>query len=78
MHPLVESRFVIHAQQIVLPSLGYKNDAITLRQRTIELQGKQYERPMIRFAVIMQTACFPQISYRKILVKFSTYPDPLE
>ena len=33
---------------------------------------------MIRFAVIMRTACFPQISYRKILVKFSTYPDPLE
>ena len=33
---------------------------------------------MIRFAVIMRTACFPEISYRKILVKFSTYPDPLE
>ena len=33
---------------------------------------------MTRFAVIMRTACFPQISYRKILDKFSTYPDPLE
>ena len=52
--------------------------SLCVNEGTIELQGKQYERPMIRFAVIMRTACFPQISYRKILVKFSTYPDPLE
>ena len=33
---------------------------------------------MARFAMIMPTTCFPEISYRKILIKFSTYPDPLE
>ena len=33
---------------------------------------------MIRFAMIMVTTCLPEVSHRKILVKFSTYPDPLE
>ena len=43
------------------------------------------ERPMIWLAMTMQIANFPEISkklfircYWKILVKFSTYPDPLE
>ena len=43
------------------------------------------ERPMIWLAMTMQIASFPKISrklfircYWKILLKFSTYPDPLE
>ena len=43
------------------------------------------ERPMIWLAMTMQIASFPKISrkwfircYWKMLLKFSTYPDPLE
>ena len=50
----------------------------SINEGTIELQKKLCERSMIRFAMIMRTACFPEVSHRKILVKFSTYPNPLE
>ena len=74
---------LLSTRQVVLPRLGYNNNAITRSKRRREQKFKGsnvFER-----GNDLRIAGFPEISrrlfircYRKILVKFSTYPDPLQ